>query len=129
MRMYRKNPVDGQTDGLKYAINQADWWTYIDGLPFIIENRDGVCFVSPDLDLLWRLADRNVDVYGPRRLEFHAAVRSWVESDAYGQAATLAFRLKRVEEEVTKLTATPEWPAARDAYRALLECAGWKAQQ
>lgn len=119
VKLLRANPVDGHKDGKLHCLNEADWWAQVDGVVFIVENRDGVCSVTPDLDLLHRLASRN-DTYGP---EFHAAVMAWLSSAEYDNASATVVTLRRARATLADIVTGPGWPAARDAYRALLDWA------
>lgn len=119
IRLRRTNPVDGHKDGKLHCLNEADWWAEIDGVVFILENRGGVCPVTPDLDLLRRLADKNL-THGAQWQEHHKAVMAWLGSAEYNAAAAICCTLRKARAELAAIATGPDWPAARDAYRALL---------
>lgn len=116
IRLRRTNPADGHRDGKLHCLNEADWWTEHDDAVFIIENRDGVCAITLDMDLLHRLATRH-NTYSP---EFHKAIMAWLDSAEYDNAAAVVVTLRSARTAVADILNSPTWPASRDAYRALL---------
>lgn len=125
IRLRRTNPVDGHRDSKLHCLNEADWWAEHDGVVFIVENRAGVCSITPDLDLLHRLAGRHETYDG----DFHRAVMAWLGSVEYEATSAIAYTLRAARGELAGIVTGPGWPAGRDAYRALLawargECPG-----
>jgi hypothetical protein len=90
-------------------------WTEIEGVTFEVASSslDGLWMVCLDLDLIERTWERH---------RYTAAGRpdtlAWIESDAYWSA--VAFTLAEAREKIAEVIASPEWPAIRDAYTALI---------
>lgn len=116
----KRNPVDGTPNPYR-----TRWWEH-DGVVFVIESDrlDGIWIMSPDIDLLFRLADRHL--WGEARLAFSSQMSAYVKGGYAGVSSFgtggwgVAVRLADVRTQLATLVTSPAWPAIRDAYLALL---------